>query len=75
MRARTDAVAAADAFAAVGSGRRVDVHLARFGAGVASDALGSIKMHAVKGDLIEETVDRAQRADVFAEWSVYDEAC
>ena len=72
--ARADAVAAADAFAAVGSGRRVDVHLARFGAGVASDALGSIKMHAVQGDLIEKAIDGAERADIFAEGPVDDEA-
>ena len=75
MRARADAVAAADAFTAVGCNRRVNVHLARFGAGIAADALALIKMHAVEGDLIEETVDGAKGADIFAEGPVNDEAC
>ena len=75
MRALTDAVAAADALAAVGVNGGVDVHLACFGAGVAADALALIEMHAVQRDLVEEAVDRAKRADIFAEWSVDDEAC
>ena len=31
-------------------------------------------MHAVKSDFVEEAVDRAKRADVFAEGPVDDEA-
>ena len=42
MRACADAVAAADAFTAVGCNRRINVHLARFGAGIAPDALALI---------------------------------
>ena len=74
MRARADAVAAADAFTAVGCNRRVNIHPACFGAGVAADALGAIQMHAVEGNLIEESVDGAKGADVFAERPVDDEA-
>ena len=69
-----DAVAAADALTAVGRDRRVDVHLARFGAGIAPDTLTLIKMHAVQRDLVEEPVDGAQGADIFAEGPVDDEA-
>ena len=75
MRARADAVAAADAFTAVGCNRRVNIHLARFGAGIAPDALALIKMHAVEGDLIKETIDGAKGADIFAEGPVDNEAC
>ena len=70
MRAGTYAVAAADALAAVGVKRRVDVHLACLGAGVAADALGSVQVHAVQRDLVKEPVDGAKRADVFAEGPV-----
>ena len=59
MRALSDAVAAADAFAAVGVDGRVDVHLACLGAGVAVNAFRCVEMHAVEGDLIKETVDCA----------------
>ena len=59
MRAGVYAVAAADALAAVGVDRRVDVHLACLGAGVAADAFRRVEMHAVEGDLIEEAVDGA----------------
>ena len=74
MRAGVYAVAAADAFAAVRSHGGIDVHLAGVGAGFAAGAPALIKMHAVQGDLIEEAVDRAEGADVFAERAVDDEA-
>ena len=75
MRAGIDAVAAADALAAVGRYGRVDIHLAGFGAGIAIDTFRGVEMHAVEGDPVKETVDRTQRADVLAEGPVYDEAC
>ena len=68
------AVSATDAFAAVGFDRRVDVHLACLGAGVAADALGGVQMHAVESDLVKKTVERSKRADVFAEGPVDYEA-
>ena len=74
MRAGTYAVAAADALAAVGVKGRIDIHFACLGAGVAADALGSVEMHAVEGDLVKESVDGAKRADVFAERPVDYEA-
>ena len=75
MRAGIDAVAAADALAAVGRYGRVDIHLACFGAGVAIDTFRGVEMHAVEGDPVEESVDGAKGADVFAEGPVNDQAC
>ena len=75
MRAGIYTLAAADALTAVRSHRRIDIHLAGFRARFAANALICIKMKTVEGDLIEEPVDRAQRADVFAERSVNDKAC
>ena len=73
MRAGIYTLSAADALTAVGGNARIDIHLAGFSARFAANALACIKMQTVKGDLIEEAVDRAQRADVFAERSVNDE--
>ena len=75
MRACCYAVAAADAFTAVRSRGRIDIHPAGMCAGFAVGAFALFVMHAVQGDFIEETVDRAQGADVFTERPVDDEAC
>ena len=75
MRAGIYTFPAADALTAVRSHGRIDIHLAGFRTGFAADAFVRIKMQTVKGDLIEETVDCAQRADIFAERPVYDKAC
>ena len=75
MRACIDTVTAADALTAVRLNTGIYVHLARLSAGLAVDALRLIQMHAVERDLIEESVDGAQRADVFTKRPVDYQAC
>lgn len=61
VRAGIDAVAATDAFAAVGVYGRIDVHLAGFCTRIAADAFIFVEMHAVQGDIVKEAVDSSRR--------------
>ena len=74
MGTRVHAVAAADAFTAVGICGRIDTHFAGLGACVAAHTFILIEVHAVQRDLVEKAVDCAQRADEFAERPVDNKA-
>ena len=59
VRAGMHAVAAAYALTAVGVHRRIDIHLAGFCASIAAGTFTLVETHAVHGDPVEKTVDRA----------------
>ena len=71
-RAGFAASSAADAFRAVGFFHRVDLHLAGFCTFSTLDALVMVYSVAEYGYGVEDRVESSQRADVFAEWAVYD---
>ena len=68
------AVAAADAFWAVGGLAGVHAHPAGLDALAAMDAAVLVQIHAVEGEFVEQTVDGAQGAQVFAEGPPDDKA-
>ena len=61
------AVAATDALRAVGGFAGVHAHPADLGALAAGDAFVLVQIHAVEGEFVEQTVNRPQGAEVFAE--------
>ncbi len=74
VRACVDAVTATYTLTAVGGYGRIDIHFAGFCTRIAAGAFALVKAYAVQGDPVEEAVYRAERAEVFAERSVDDEA-
>ena len=71
---RTDllALAAADAFGAVGRSAGVNAHGAALGAGAAAGADVAVEALAHQADPLKQGIERSQRAEVFAEGPVDD---
>ena len=73
LRASPDTIPAADTLHAVGICCWIDIHLARFDTSLAVHTGTLVKMHAEERKFVEQSVERTQRAKVFAERSVHDQ--
>jgi len=71
--ARGNTVAAADTFHAVGILPHLNIHLAGSLTGIAVRTFSLIDAEAVKGDGIEQTVDRTEGTEVFAKRPVQED--